>query len=130
MDIFVKIIDTDNDKKVAFFYNDKIIDNDVFQINKKQVNFTFDNISTECEPILLKSVYNNRIIFRQNYNSFTTTWNVYDFLGEFKVTTARWGYKYINDTIFKVVPEPLKNVLFPLKPPQELIKVKRRKLDN
>ena len=131
MEIFVSIKQNSQGlQKVVFTYQGKVIDYDTFVFNEPDVIFNFDNSIRE-NVLILKNPVLNTILFLQTTPIGTQTWNIGNFCGDFVVCTKiNSKINYMYDTAFSVHKETQftqSNVIFPLKPPENVVKRKRRK---
>lgn len=128
MEIFVSIKqNSEGMQKVLFTHQGKIIDSDTFVFDGPIVVFHFDSNIKE-NVLILKNPVLNTILFLQTPFVETQTWNIGNYAGEVVVCTKiNSKINYMYDTAFSVNSLTSSNVIFPLKPPENIIKRKRRK---
>ena len=136
MDIYVSIRQNSQGmQKVVFTHQGKVIDTDTFVFNEPIVNFHYDT-SIKENILVLKNPVLNTIIFLQTPLLQTQTWNVGNYCGDLVVCTKiNSKINYMFDTAFSVQTQTQtqvsqSNVIFPLKPPENIVKRKRRKKYN
>lgn len=134
MEIYVSIKENSQGvQKVIFTYEGKVIDTHSFVFNEHIVNFHFDDTIKE-NILILKNPVLNTILFLQSISIGTQTWNIGHYCGDLVVCTKiNSDINYMYDTAFSVkteTPISTNNVIFPLKPPENFVKRKRRKKYN